>query len=162
MGAGEKASPRDVQLAEELGELAARAGWIVLTGGRDTGIMDAALRGAKGVEGSVTVGILPGRNPDGASPFADVVIATGMGEARNAINVLSSDVVVACGEGGAGTASEAALALKAGKPLVLLAPSSEAAAFFSKIGGAPAAESAREALGLAEKARRRPTTRNEA
>ncbi|HET9796200.1 MAG TPA: hypothetical protein VFS34_17265, partial [Thermoanaerobaculia bacterium] len=51
MGAGEKASPRDVQLAEELGELAARAGWIVLTGGRDTGIMDAALRGAKGVEG---------------------------------------------------------------------------------------------------------------
>jgi predicted oxidoreductase len=42
-----------------------------------------------------------------------------MGSARNAINVLSSDVVVAC-TGGAGTLSEIALALKAGKTVILL------------------------------------------
>lgn len=35
MGAGEGASANDLRLAEELGELAARAGWVVLTeGGR--------------------------------------------------------------------------------------------------------------------------------
>jgi hypothetical protein len=42
-----------------------------------------------------------------------------MGDARNAINVLSSDVVIAL-PGGAGTLSEVALALKAGKTVVAL------------------------------------------
>jgi len=46
-------------------------------------------------------------------------VATGLGNARNAINVLSSDVVVACA-GGAGTLSEVALALKSGKMVVAL------------------------------------------
>ncbi|CAK6693479.1 hypothetical protein [Synechococcus sp. CBW1107] len=44
-----------------------------------------------------------------------------MGQARNVINVLSADVVVVCGGGGPGTASEAAHALNAGRPLILLA-----------------------------------------
>jgi hypothetical protein len=42
-----------------------------------------------------------------------------MGSARNNINVLSSDVVIACA-GGAGTISEVALALKAGRSVVVL------------------------------------------
>ena len=42
-----------------------------------------------------------------------------MGSARNTINVLTSDVIVAC-PGGAGTLSEIALALKHGKPVWLL------------------------------------------
>ena len=37
--------------------------------------------------------------------------------ARNLINVLSSDVVIAC-PGGAGTLSEVALALKNGRPVI--------------------------------------------
>jgi uncharacterized protein (TIGR00725 family) len=149
MGAGERASRRDVKLAEELGELAARAGWVVLTGGRDAGVMRAALRGAKKVQGSLAVGVLPGRDRSEASPYADVVIATGMGEARNVVNVLSSDVIVACGAGSAGTVSEAALALKAGRPLVLLAPTDEAAALFSRLGRISVAASPAEALALA-------------
>jgi predicted Rossmann-fold nucleotide-binding protein len=44
-----------------------------------------------------------------------------MGQARNLINVLSTDVVVVCGGGGAGTASEAAHAIKAKRPVILLA-----------------------------------------
>jgi hypothetical protein len=155
MGAGERASRRDVKRAEELGELAARGGWAILTGGRDAGVMAAALRGAKRVEGSLTVGILPGRDRADASPYADVVVATGMGEARNIANVLSSDVVVAVGASGAGTASEAAFAIKAGKPLVLLAASREAAAFFAELGPIGVAESAPEALELAGAATRR-------
>ena len=62
----------------------------------------------------------------------DIAVFTGVGEARNAINVLSSDVVVACGvevpDGIGGRAGSEA------RPAhVLLAPSTEAAAFFRTI-----------------------------
>jgi hypothetical protein len=70
------------------------------------------------------------------SAAVDIAVFTGVGEARNAINVLSSDVVVACGVEGPGTASEVALALRLARPTVLLAPSPEAAAFFRTIGPA--------------------------
>ena len=153
MGAGENASEADLRLAEELGELAARAGWAVLTGGRAAGVMDSALRGAGRIEGSVTIGVVPGRDASGASRHASVVIATGMGEARNVVNVLSSDVVVACGTGGAGTASEAALAVKSGRPLVLLAPSDSAEAFFRRLGPVHVARTAAEAIALAGRLR---------
>ncbi|MEA5422039.1 hypothetical protein VB777_02360 [Synechococcus sp. CCY9202] len=43
------------------------------------------------------------------------------GQARNVIKVLSADVVVVCGGGGPGTASEAAHALNDRRPLILLA-----------------------------------------
>jgi uncharacterized protein (TIGR00725 family) len=63
----------------------------------------------------------------------DIVIVTGMGIARNAVNVLSSDLVIACGMG-VGTASEIALALKSDKDVILLADHQEAQAFFRSIG----------------------------
>ena len=119
MGAGDGARDADTRLAEDLGELVARESWILLTGGRDCGVMAAASRGAKRVAGSLTVGILPTESGL-ASPDVDVAVFTGMGNARNAINVLTSDVVVACGSGGPGTASEIALAIKCRKPVVLL------------------------------------------
>ena len=58
-----------------------------------------------------------------------------MGNARNAINVLSSRVVVACGAGGAGTASEVALALKSGTPVVLVDAPVDVERFYRKLGG---------------------------
>jgi predicted Rossmann-fold nucleotide-binding protein len=58
-----------------------------------------------------------------------------MGSARNYINVLTSDVIVACGAGGAGTASEIALALKSNKFVVLFNSRQESRALFKKIGG---------------------------
>jgi uncharacterized protein (TIGR00725 family) len=135
MGRGEGASARDVRLAASLGERIAAEGWVLLTGGRDAGVMRAASRGAKRVSGSLVLGVLPyGSGP--VAPGVDVALFTGLGDARNAVNVASSQVVVACGEGGPGTASEAALALKMGRPLILLAPSPEAEAFFRSLGGA--------------------------
>ena len=134
MGAGEP-SAATLEAARRLGRLIAEAGWIVLTGGRPAGVMEAASAGAKEVPGSLTLGILPSGSDGLVSPHVDVAIFTGMGDARNAINVLSSDVVVACGVEGPGTASEVALALKAGRPLVLLAPSPEASAFFRGLRG---------------------------
>jgi uncharacterized protein (TIGR00725 family) len=136
MGANEPGS-RALEAAYRLGELIAGAGWVVLTGGRPAGVMEAACAGAKSVPGSLTIGILP-TGPDGpVSVHVDVAVFTGVGEARNAINVLSSEVVVACGVEGPGTASEVALALKAGRPTVLLAPTPAASVFFrTMVGGA--------------------------
>lgn len=130
---GSASAPSTLEAARRLGRLAAEAGWVVLTGGRPAGVMEAASAGAKSVPGGLTVGILPS-GPEGPVDTAvDIAVFTGVGEARNAINVLSSEVVVACGVEGAGTASEVALALKLGRPTVLLAPSPQAAAFFRTI-----------------------------
>lgn len=132
MGAGEP-EPATLEAARRLGQLAAEAGWIVLTGGRPVGVMDAACAGAKTVPGSLTIGILPTGPGSPVSAHVDVAIFTGMGDARNALNVLSSDVVVACGLEGPGTASEVALALKAGRPTILLRAAPTAAAFFRRL-----------------------------
>jgi uncharacterized protein (TIGR00725 family) len=132
MGPGSGASRKDLELARRLGTLVAQQGWVVLCGGRSVGVMDAVCKGAKEA-GGLTVGVLPGDDAGDASEAVDIAIFTGMGNARNAINVLSSDVVVACGMG-AGTASEVSLALKAGKDVILLGDHPEAVAFFSVIG----------------------------
>jgi uncharacterized protein (TIGR00725 family) len=132
MGASEP-SPGTLAVARRLGRLAAEAGWVVLTGGRPAGVMEAASAGAKSVPGSLTIGILPSGREGPVSIYVDLAIFTGVGEARNAINVLSSDVVVACGVEGPGTASEVALALRLGQPTVLVAAAPAAAAFFQSI-----------------------------
>jgi uncharacterized protein (TIGR00725 family) len=128
MGAGE-ASSRTLAAARELGMLVAERGWIVLTGGRPAGVMAAACAGAKQITHGLTLGIMPGAE-GGVGPDVDIAVFTGMGDARNAINVLTSDVVVACGVEGPGTASEVSLALTAGKPVILLAATDTARLFF--------------------------------
>jgi len=101
--------------AAEVGRLLAEHGAVLVCGGR-AGAMEAACRGAK-VAGGLTVGILPGSDRSEANPFVDVVLPTGLGEARNALVVGAADVVIAVG-GGHGTLSEIALALKAGKRVI--------------------------------------------
>jgi len=128
MGPGDSATSTDLENAYQLGQLIAEAGWILLTGGRNVGVMDAANKGAKSANG-LTVGILPGKDTRGISEAVDIAIVTDMGNARNNINVLSSDVIIACGMG-AGTASEIALALKANKQVILLNDSAESKLFF--------------------------------
>ena len=118
MGAGENAAESAVRHAYTLGQLIAQEGWILLNGGRNCGVMDASARGAKEA-GGLTVGILPDADLHQASAYVDIPILTGLGSGRNNINVLSSDVVIAC-RGGAGTLSEIALALKAEKPVILV------------------------------------------
>ena len=139
MGAGEGASAAAMRLAEELGECISARGWVLLTGGRPAVLMAAASRGAARVKGHLVVGVLPGEGTgDDRQRTADLDLAlfTGMGKARNVINVLSADVVVVCGGGGPGTASEAAHALNAGRPLILLAVSVLWSEFFCSLSGA--------------------------
>ena len=105
------------EMAFELGAAIAEKGWILLNGGRDAGVMRACSMGARSKNGMV-IGILPGKCKRDANPFIDIPIVTNMADARNLINVLSSDVIVAC-PGSAGTISEIALALKNDRPVVL-------------------------------------------
>jgi len=87
---------------------------VLVCGGMGGG-MEAACRGAK-AEGGTTLGILPGDDRAAANPWVDVAVATGLGEARNALVVRAADAVIAV-EGGYGTLSEIALALRAGVPV---------------------------------------------
>lgn len=109
MGGG-TATVEDTEAAYHLGSMIAENGWILLNGGRGVGIMEASARGARD-RGGITVGILPDDNDDRVSEHIEIPILTGMGSARNCINVLSSHFIVAC-PGQAGTLSEIALALK--------------------------------------------------
>lgn len=43
MGPGDNATPSDLQNAYELGKSIAQEGWVLLTGGRNVGVMDAAI-----------------------------------------------------------------------------------------------------------------------
>jgi len=105
--------------AAGLGRAIAERGWVLLTGGRAAGVMAAASKAAHEA-GGLVVGVLPGRRGEnGVADGVDLAIYTGMGDARNVINVLSADVIIAL-PGGAGTLSEVALALKSGCPVVVL------------------------------------------
>ena len=117
MGGGH-VDARQEELAYRLGRLIAEQGWVLLNGGRQAGIMEASARGAFEA-GGLTVGVLPDDDYRHQSPYIQIPILTGMGSARNYINALSSHALVAC-PGGAGTVSEVALALKHGRPVVLL------------------------------------------
>ena len=132
LGRGEGASDGDVAMAYELGKLIAAQGWVLLSGGRAVGVMDSVNKGAKSARG-LTIGIIP-RRGDAISEAVDIAVVTDMGSARNNINVLSSDALIACGSGGAGTASEIALALKANKHVVLLDECDEGQAYFATLG----------------------------
>lgn len=104
--------------AREIGRLIAVNGWALLSGGRPTGVMQASVAGAR-EGGGLTVGVLFDDDREQAAEGLDIVIPTGMGAARNVVNILASDVVVAC-RGSGGTLSEIALALRFGRPVVLL------------------------------------------
>ena len=116
VGAG-TASPEEAEMAEALGRALGKAGAVVVTGGLG-GVMEAASRGCV-KEGGLTVGILPGGEAGSANPWVRIPLATGMGEARNALVVRAGEAVVAVG-GGWGTLSEIALARKMGRAVALL------------------------------------------
>ena len=103
--------------AEQVGRLLAARGCAVVTGGLGE-VMAAAHRGAKAA-GGTTIAILPGESRADANAWADHVVVTGIGHARNLAVAASGDAVIAVG-GSWGTLAEIGFAMRLGRPVVAL------------------------------------------
>lgn len=133
--------PRDCAAAqyaagEAVGRGLAQIGFVVVCGGR-SGVMEAACKGVAAAGGNA-IGLLPDREPSAANAYATVVLATGIGEARNAVIARAALCLVAIGDS-FGTLSEVAFGRQFGKLVVGLegAP---------RVGGVVHVRSADEAL----------------
>jgi hypothetical protein len=118
VGPGDDAAERILAYAAAVGRLLAEAGCVVVTGG-GAGVMAAAAEGAA-AEGGTVLGVLPGDRRDQAIGPVTIALPTGLGELRNGLVVRTADAVIAVG-GSWGTASEVALAMRTGVPVVSLA-----------------------------------------
>ncbi len=101
--------------AEAIGEGLAAMGFAILCGGRQ-GVMEAACAGAARA-GGVSLGLLPDPDPAVANPHVTHVLATGIGEARNALIARAAFCLVAIGDS-FGTLSEIALGRQFGKLVI--------------------------------------------
>jgi len=104
---GHQPDQESLDIAYETGRRLAESEAILICGGL-TGVMEAAARGAKEA-GGLTIGILPGTNPEEANPFIDLGLATGLGFNRNSMVVLNAGSVIAI-DGEYGTLNEIAFA----------------------------------------------------
>ena len=113
-------APREIlEDARRIGGAIAKRGYVLLTGGGD-GVMKAASEGAFRA-GGLVLAVIPS---DRAHPlegypneFVDIVVCTGMSDARNAINARTPHVIIAI-NGGWGTVSEIALAMRNTTPVI--------------------------------------------
>lgn len=114
---GSDISPETAALAREVGRQVGARGAVLLCGGLG-GVMAAAAQGAQDA-GGVSLGILPDGDRRRANPYLTYAIATNLGHARNVLIAHSADALIAV-DGSLGTISEAAIALKLGKPVIAL------------------------------------------
>jgi uncharacterized protein (TIGR00725 family) len=116
----DKSNEKTNKIAYEVGTEIAKADAILICGGLG-GVMENACKGAKD-HGGLTVGIIPQEEVYFANKFCDVVIATGIGYARDFIVATFADGIIAVG-GGAGTLIELCVGYMLKKILVTI-PSS--------------------------------------
>jgi uncharacterized protein (TIGR00725 family) len=105
------------ELAYRVGAEAARQGAVLLTGGLG-GVMESACRGAKENHG-ITVGIIPQDETHYANEYCDVVVATGIGWARDFATAYSADAIILIG-GGAGALIETCAGYLKAKPIIAI------------------------------------------
>ena len=137
IGAG-KCDAAVYETARLLGGLLAGCGFEIVCGGLG-GVMTAVCQGAQEAGGR-TIGILPGDDPAQANPYVDAPVVTGLGIARNVLVVKNGEAVVAV-SGGPGTLSEIGIALKIGRPVVVLG-------HFDAIDGVVPAKTPQQAAGI--------------
>jgi uncharacterized protein (TIGR00725 family) len=135
---GGDADPEVAALAREVGRELAKRQAVVICGGLG-GVMEAVAQGVQEA-GGVSLGILPDPDRHRANPYLTYTIPTNLGHARNVIIAHAADAVIAI-DGSYGTISEAAVALKLGKPVVALRVAWE-------LGGLRRAQTAEEAVSL--------------
>lgn len=103
------------ELAYEVGAETAKHDAVLITGGLG-GVMEAACKGARDNHG-ITVGIIPQDEMHYANRYCDVVVATGIGWARDFATACSADAVVIIA-GGAGALIETCGAYMKAKPII--------------------------------------------
>lgn len=113
-----EASAEQLAIAEAVGAGLARLGLAIVCGGRQ-GVMEAVCRGSA-AQGGVSIGLLPETDAALANRYVTVPIATGIGEARNALVARAALCLVVIGDS-YGTLSEVALGLQFGKHVFGLA-----------------------------------------
>lgn len=143
---GNEADRETYGRAREVGRLLAERDHEVVCGGYG-GVMEAACRGAREADGH-TIGVLKGTDPEEGNEWVVTGIATGLGDARNALVVLNGAACVAV-DGGAGTLSELGLAFVYDRPVAGLG-THDCSAF----DGFRAVETPREAVEYVERATR--------
>jgi len=114
IGPGDATSAQ-LSAAVKVGELLGDCRLTVICGGRQ-GVMQAVCEGVARV-GGLALGLLPEADASNANPFVGVAIATGIGEARNALIARASFCLIAIGDS-FGTLSEVALARQFGKLVI--------------------------------------------
>ena len=116
---GHEATVEILEDARRIGEEIAGRGHVLLTGGGG-GVMKAASEGAYRA-GGLVLAVIPSdrvRPLEGyPNEFVDIAICTGMADARNAINAKTPHVIIAV-DGGWGTVSEIAHAMRSGTPVI--------------------------------------------
>src|SRR5690349_15873417 len=112
-----QATPSQLDAAREVGRLLAKRGAIVINGGYG-GVMGAASEGAS-LAGGTVIGILPETDRAGVNAHLTIALATGLGQARNAVIATAADSVIAIGAGW-GTLSEIAHARRLDRPVIAL------------------------------------------
>jgi len=110
-----EATDAQMAAAREVGAGLAACGFVVVCGGRH-GVMQAVCEGVARNAG-VSIGLLPDADPSLANPFVGVAIATGIGEARNALIARAALGLIVIGTS-FGTLSEVALGRQFGKLVV--------------------------------------------
>lgn len=110
-----EASTAQLTAALRVGELLADCGFLVVCGGRG-GVMQAVCEGVKRV-GGTSIGLLPDTEAAFANHYVSIVLATGIGEARNALLARSAFALIAIGNS-FGTLSEVALGRQFGKRVI--------------------------------------------
>ncbi len=108
------ATPAEMAVAEEVGQLLAKRGAVVVCGGL-SGVMEGVCRGVAAA-GGTSIGLLPGDDPGAANAFVSLALATGLGELRNGLIARSCQGMIVIG-GGYGTLSEIALMLRLTRPV---------------------------------------------
>ncbi len=114
-------APEIYEIAERAGELIAGRGDVLFTGG-STGVMEAAMKGAKQA-GGLTVGLIPSESKAAYAhlgAYIDIHIMTGLGElGKMAPLIHSVDGIIAIA-GGAGTLVEISMAYISKKPVIMV------------------------------------------
>lgn len=110
-----EATQDQIAAGESVGAGLAAMGLVIVCGGRE-GVMEAVCRGAAR-HGGIAIGILPDTDPGLANSHVTISLATGLGEARNAVIARAALALIAIGDS-YGTLSEVALGLHFGKRVI--------------------------------------------